>query len=113
MNHTSFCCAWMDVISLNGYTGCRSIKAFILQFTKSAAINRISKFSTESIYIKLVWSPTNFFIWCKGNAYFPMLNMFILDKVFHRSHNFSYTCFIIGTEECRTIGCDKSMAYKV
>src|SRR5699024_6728011 len=42
VNKFSFCCSWMDAIAVDSDFCRRSVEAFILQFTKRAAVDCIS-----------------------------------------------------------------------
>src|SRR5699024_12175989 len=75
VNHFSFCCSWMDAIAVDSDFCRRSVEAFMLQFTKRAAVDCISYSCPEIVYGKFMRASANFFILCKSDGYRYMIEL--------------------------------------
>ena len=53
------------------------IKAFVFEFTKRTAVDRISIRGIECFDIEVMWSTTDFFVWCEGNTNATMLDFWM------------------------------------
>ena len=88
----------MNAYAMDKHFSTSSIEVLIFKLTKVATINGIAPFATKLLYIKVMCTHTNLFVWVESNTDVTMLNLIMVAEEAHRLNNLCNTCFIIGTQ---------------
>ena len=79
--------------------GTRCIEVLKLQLTDCTAIHRIGEIGTELLNVKMVCSAADLFVRRETDTHFTMLDLRVLDEVFHRRHDLGNTGFVICAQK--------------
>ena len=109
--HFIFCIARMNRNTIKYYMRIAGIKGFKIQFTNSATIYGISKFSTKLFHREVLCTSANFFIRCKCQANLAMLNFRMSQQIFAGRNNFCNTSFIICAQKSSAIRSNNVLSY--
>ena len=88
----------MNAYAMDKHLSTSSIEIFIFKLTEVATINGIAPFATELLYIKVMCTHTNLFVWVESNTDVTMLNLVVVAEEAHCLYNLSNTCLIVGTQ---------------
>ena len=99
----------MNITSLYFDPGTGSIEILIFQLSFKASVYGISKGGTEMFYIKKVYPFSDFFVGRKADPDSAVFHFWMLHQIFGSGHDLCHPCFIVGSQQRRTVGCDQGM----
>ena len=88
----------MNAYAMDKNFSTSSVKVLVFKLTEVATINGIAPFAAKLLYIKVMCTHTNLFVWVESNTDVTMFNLVMIAEEAHRLYNLSNTCFIIGTQ---------------
>ena len=107
INHLSLGITCMNAYAMDKHLSTSSIEVLIFKLTEVATINGIAPFATKLLYIKVMRTHTNLFVWVESNTDVTMFYLVVVTKETHSLYYLSYTCLVVSTQQCRTVCYDE------
>src|SRR5690606_14468918 len=89
----------------------RGIKVFIFQFPYLAPVHGIGPIGSNSGNIEFMGPAAYFFVGGETNPYFSMLDLGILDQIFHGRDDLGNSSLVVGTQEGGTVGSNEGVSF--
>ena len=102
IDHDAFGTARMHVDPLNLKNSFAGIEIFVFDLAFRTAVHGIGKICCKSLYIKMICPSANLFVRRKCKTDLPMRHI-TSQNVFCHRHNFCNTCFVICSEDRRSV----------
>ena len=99
----SFCSSRMYALTFYLEKRSSCIKTLIFKLPNRSSIHRIRKISTKFFHIKIICTTTNFLIRSKRHFHSPMLNLRMLNQIFHRFNNLHNSSLIVSSQKCSSV----------
>ena len=105
--HFVFGISGMNISSLDRYFCRCSVEVFIFQLAYLAAIHRIGPFCTKFIHVEFIRSAADLFVGRESYTYLSVLDLGMINQVFHSGHDLGNTCLVVCAEQGCPVGYDQ------
>ena len=111
IDHFVFGVSRVDVAAVYGDAGTGGVEVFVFELAYFASVHGVRPIAAKFLDVKIVSAFTYLFVWIECYAYGTMFDFGVVYEVFYGGDYLSYTSFVIGSEECMSVGDDEVLAY--
>ena len=113
IDHDILGCARVHHHALDIDDGLGGIERLVVELAERLAVDRVAPLRTELLEVEKRCTVSDLLIRHEGNLERRMRKLRMLAETFQKRADLGHACFVVGREECTSVGADDVLAHKL